>query len=105
MYQLPWQLVPNRVRTLGGREIARFRGEANPRHTPDGAESWVGSVTQAVGATDAHPSLGCSQVRLPLMRYRFSLMYSASSAGWILPDRSAVPVLAPTVTGKFQNRP
>ena len=65
MYQQPWQLVPNRVRTLGGREIARFRGEANPRHTPDGAESWVGSVTRAVGATDAHPYLGCSQVRLP----------------------------------------
>ncbi|NCB32095.1 MAG: hypothetical protein EOM66_11905, partial [Clostridia bacterium] len=65
MYQLPWKLVPNKIRAEGGREIDRFRGIPNPQDTPDGAEAWIGSVTRANGVTSADPNLGCSRVELP----------------------------------------
>ncbi|NLI22994.1 MAG: hypothetical protein GX418_15775 [Clostridiales bacterium] len=71
MYQQPWTLVPNKVRAEGGREIDRFRGQDNPRDTPDGAEAWIGSVTAANGATLEHPFLGYAEVNLPNGQRRF----------------------------------
>lgn len=65
MYHQPWRLVQNQIRAEGGREMKRFRGEANPQDTQNGAEAWIGSVTSANGATKEYPFLGQSQVCLP----------------------------------------
>ncbi|MBQ7183368.1 MAG: hypothetical protein IJR97_05215 [Clostridia bacterium] len=64
-YKQPWLLVPNKIRSAGGRETDRFRGSPDPKDTPSGAEAWIGSVTRANGATAEHPDLGCSEVILP----------------------------------------
>lgn len=61
----PWLLVPNKIRSAGGRETDRFRGCPDPKDTPSGAEAWIGSVTRANGATTERPDLGCSEVILP----------------------------------------
>ena len=81
-YQQPWELVPNKVRAEGGREIDRFRGCPNPQDTPNGAEAWIGSVTRANGATDRYPSLGCAEVTLPdgRRRYLFEVIRDAPEA-------------------------
>lgn len=71
MYAQPWELVSNKVRGEGGREIDRFRGRSSPRDTQNGAEAWIGSTTRANGATTAHPYLGCAEVMLPDGNRRF----------------------------------
>ncbi len=78
-YQQPWELVPNKLRGEGGREIDKFRGCPDPQDTPDGAEAWIGSVTRANGVTDKHPFLGCAEVMLPggQRRYLFEVIHEA----------------------------
>lgn len=65
MVDRPWKLIPTTVRGAGGREIGRFRMEAEPRDTPSGAEAWIGSTTKANGSSPEDPYLGCSRVILP----------------------------------------
>jgi len=64
MYNMPWRLVPNRVRGKGGREIDKFRGVEPPIDDDSGSEAWVGSVTRCHNATKENP-LGCAEVVLP----------------------------------------
>lgn len=73
MYCQPWLLMPNRVRSEGGREADRFRGISNPQDMPNGGEEWVGSVTCAIGAAKEHAGLGLSEVILPNGDRRFLL--------------------------------
>ncbi len=61
----PWRLEHNKFRALGGREIARFRGEDDPRDTELGAESWIGSTTAARTTAGQDPDFGRAVAVLP----------------------------------------
>lgn len=79
MFQQPWKLIPNKVRSEGGREIDFFRGAPEQGDTQNGAEAWIGSVTRANGVTSESPNLGCSKVDLPdgTRRYLFEVIQEA----------------------------
>jgi len=64
IYNMPWILVPNRIRGRGGREIDKFRGVDPPIDDNSGSEAWIGSVTRANNATAENP-IGCAEVILP----------------------------------------
>ncbi|MDR2531141.1 MAG: class I mannose-6-phosphate isomerase [Oscillospiraceae bacterium] len=69
-YNVPWRLVPNRVRGAGGREIDKLRGVEPPVDDHSGSEAWIGSTTRAaaMGGTDSSGKLstqGCAEVDLP----------------------------------------
>lgn len=76
VYHHPWMLIPDKLRSVGGRETDRFRGIVPAKDIPNGAEAWVGSVTRANGTTPEHPNLGCSEVLMPdgTRKYLFELI-------------------------------
>jgi mannose-6-phosphate isomerase len=65
IYNQPWKLVPNKIRSPGGREIDKFRGTSPAVDTPDGSEAWIGSVTRVAYPHPDKPHWGCSEVILP----------------------------------------
>lgn len=71
IHNQPWKLVPNKIRSAGGREIDKFRGISPALDTPDGSEAWIGSVTRVAFPPKDKPNWGCSEVFLPDGRKMF----------------------------------
>jgi mannose-6-phosphate isomerase len=72
IFNQPWKLVQNRIRSSGGREIDRFRGKFPLIDDDEGSEAWIGSVTKAVFPVKSDkPHWGCSEVVLPDGRQMF----------------------------------
>ena len=71
IYNQPWKLIPNKIRSSGGREIDKFRGVLPAVDTPDGSEAWIGSVTRVAFPPPDKPNWGCSEVILPDGRKMF----------------------------------
>jgi mannose-6-phosphate isomerase len=65
MYHRPWKLVPNKIRSPGGREIDKLRGVYPPKDDLTGSEAWIGSVTRVGDPPPNEPNRGCSEVILP----------------------------------------
>ena len=68
---MPWKLVPNRIRGRGGREIDKLRGIFPPIDDNTGSEAWIGSVTRVGNPPQDKPNYGCAQVDLPDGRRMF----------------------------------
>lgn len=64
-YHQPWNLVPNKIRGNGGREIDKFRGVEPAVDFMGGSEAWIGSTTHVKPAPEDNPYLGCSEVIMP----------------------------------------
>ena len=61
----PLKILNNQVRGFGGREIERLHGLADPKDTPTGAESWIGSTNRIDFPPEDDPDRGCSKIELP----------------------------------------
>ena len=84
IYNQPWKLVPNKIRSPGGREIDKLRGVSPAVDTPDGSEAWIGSVSRVAFPPPGKPNLGCSEVCLPDGRRMFLFEAIALEAEKIL---------------------
>ena len=71
IYKQPWQLVQNKIRGRGGREIDRLRGVSPPVDSDSGSEAWIGSVTRVGHPPEGKPDYGCSEAVLPDGRRMF----------------------------------
>lgn len=65
LFHQPWELIPNHIRGVGGREIDKFRGITPAEDQQTGAEAWIGSVTHVDNPPADDPNYGCSRVKLP----------------------------------------
>ena len=65
VYNQPWMLIQNQIRSPGGYAMDVFRGRDNPKDIPNGSEAWVGSLTRARGANENCPNFGCAETILP----------------------------------------
>ena len=65
IFNQPWKLVQNQIRSPGGYAMDIFRQRENPKDIPNGSEAWVGSLTRARGANEKCPNFGCAETILP----------------------------------------
>lgn len=86
IYHQPWELVPNKIRGKGGREIDKFRGVEPAVDFDAGSEAWIGSVTHVGNPPKDKPYYGCSEVTLPDGRRMFLFEAIALNPQEILGD-------------------